>query len=302
MISKKTVLILGAGASQEYGYPLAEALKKEVLDKLKDEGVRRMMRDTHGFSDFLVDNFHSALQLSGFKYIEEFLSIRPEFQEIGKLLIAQVILEHEHIPSLFKDGLWYSYLFEAINESFLEIKDNKLSVITFNFDQSLETFLFNAVKNAYSKSEQDVLTELAHIPVLHVNGKVNDKLWQGVVSDLPTSSKITPELIKNAASGIKIVTDKDFSSGSLKRNIDSILDGSEVIVFLGFGFDDVNMKKLNISRLKGKTIIGSTYGIKPGEIRSIIRNSGDKIVLGKTKLVQALDVKGYLKESGALGF
>lgn len=293
MISKQTVLILGAGASVEYGYPLAIDLKKEILKKLQDTKVRVELKEWYGYSDFLLDNFALAFSQSGVNNIEDFILERNEFEEVGKLVLAKVLLEIENTTVPFKDEGWYQYLFNVMNDSFESFGQNNLSVITFNFDRSLEIFLYEALRNSYGKSHVEILSTLKNIPIIHIPGQVGNIPWQGTREQ---DTQISRTELLEATKGINIVQKLE-----INVQIQELLNSSEVIAFLGFGYDESSMKSLGISNLEDKIIMGSTFGLKPGEIKLIAKKSNGKITFPKTKIAQALDVKGFLKESGILG-
>ena len=74
--------------------------------------------------------------------VDAFLEHRPEYLQIGKLSIALCIMAHEHEKKLFNaQRNWYDYLRIKLNSSFDEFGDNKLSIITFNYDRSIEHYL-----------------------------------------------------------------------------------------------------------------------------------------------------------------
>ena len=297
MILRKTVLVLGAGASTSYGYPFGEKLKEEILGKIKNKDMRDALMQVHGFSEFTLDNFFTAFHLSSTKYIEDFLAERKEFEDVGKLVIAQVIKEYQNIEDLLKGYSWYSYLFNIMNDSFDNFGKNNLSIITFNFDLSLETFLFNALRNSYNKTELEVLNQIKLIPIVHFYGHVGKSKK---VNEIIYKSDVPRNLSKEDCDFIRIFDGKNNVADSNTQKVKTLLDDAEVIVFLGFGYDAINMQKLDINKLENKKIVGSSFGIKPGEIKSIIKNSGNKLVFPKTKIAQAMDTLGFLRESGAL--
>ncbi len=296
MISKRTVLILGAGASQPYGYPLHAEFKEEILRKLEDKASRTELSEHYGYSDFLIGNFASSFRWSGVDNIEEFLAARSEFGEIGKIAIAESILSREDKDILFRGESWYQYLYDAMNDSFESFAENKISFITFNFDRSLETFLFESLKNSYGKPEAEVVQRLKKIPVIHLRGQIWSLSRQGALGYGQQPSRTH---ILDAAKEIFIP--EGLEPDSRIEAARSILEDAEIIAFLGFGYDEGDMKRLGISELQGKTILGSTFGLKPGEIRAIASRSGGKISFPKTKIAQSLDALGFLKESGILG-
>jgi len=61
---------------------------------------------------------------------------------------------------MFERGDWYQYFCDKLNTSFEEFDQNKISIITFNYDRSLEHSLFTALKNSYGKNDRDCALKL----------------------------------------------------------------------------------------------------------------------------------------------
>lgn len=123
MFTEDTVFILGAGASWHYGYPTGEDLVKLVIDKadsfIKDINIKArhptktdydrpvvkvpdediIIFDYNKDRNDIINNcglLKDRLQASNAVVIDDFLSKQNEkIQEIGKFLIAWVILECE---------------------------------------------------------------------------------------------------------------------------------------------------------------------------------------------------------------
>ncbi|MGB4108186.1 MAG: hypothetical protein WBK55_10395 [Alphaproteobacteria bacterium] len=118
MFSKKTVFILGAGASWHYGYPTGEELVEEIIrrsDELiknassyryKASAVPQYIVDimneekissSHAWDKFTNDCKSLKEKLSDINplVIDYFLGRNKALQKIGKLLIAWIILERE---------------------------------------------------------------------------------------------------------------------------------------------------------------------------------------------------------------
>src|SRR6267378_303056 len=94
MIEKRTVLILGAGASMPYGFPSGSGLRRHIIEYL--------------------DELLSADTTS----IDVFLERRTEFVEIGKAAIAATLIPLEStrnlfqtwtLPSVLMSQTWYQY-------------------------------------------------------------------------------------------------------------------------------------------------------------------------------------------------
>lgn len=296
MITKQTVLILGAGVSRAYGFPLQIELKNEILLKLKDIKTRQALTESHGYSEFMIDNFASAFKKSGLDNIEQFLKERIEFEEIGKLVLAEIIISHEDIEVLFEPSDVYQYLYDVMNDSLEGFGKNELSIITFNFDRSLEIFLFEALKNSYGKKQQDIEMQLKQIPIFHVHGYIGNISKEGIATAADYGKKVSRQELVSIAS--KFTFD---NLDSVINQARKVLEDSEVIAFIGFGYADNDLKLLDINSLEGKTVLGSTFNLKPGEIAAIAKRMNGKIVFPKTKVAQSLNGVEFLKESGVLG-
>ncbi len=96
MITKKIVLVLGAGASKPYGYPVGEKLITYICKSLDDNNSKEFRElKKLGFEDKLIDSFKSELKNSQRASIDAFLEYRPDFERIGKFIIALSLLPCE---------------------------------------------------------------------------------------------------------------------------------------------------------------------------------------------------------------
>ena len=69
-------------------------------------------------------------------------------------------------------GDWYEYLSERLNPSFDEFEHNKLSIVTFNYDRSLEHYLFTSLRKWHRRSVDDCIEKFAKLPIIHVYGQL----------------------------------------------------------------------------------------------------------------------------------
>jgi len=105
-----------------------------------------------GFRSGDIEDFRNSLERSGRSSVDAFLEHRTEFLEVGKAAIAALLLPCEKEESLFdlnRDSRWYEYLFQKLNAGFEDFANNRIAFITFNYDRSLEFYLFTALKHAY---------------------------------------------------------------------------------------------------------------------------------------------------------
>jgi len=252
MITKSTVLVLGAGASEHLGYPLGRSLKDKIVHQLKDDpnSIRQLF--ALRLNEREIDQFTEALQLSGRKSVDEFLEHRKEFIDIGKAAIAQALIEYEDPGKLHPDGWidknlplnWFEYLWGKMSDcTFEQLGENKLSGITFNYDRALEMFLFTAIQHAYGKLESEAASALKLIPIIHVHGKLAHLPWEGQSHYRAYESLVDPTNIGIAMGKIKIIhesteDDPEFQAAS------ALLHEAERIYFLGFGYHAPNVRRL----------------------------------------------------------
>jgi hypothetical protein len=83
-----------------------------------------------------------------------FLERRTEYIGIGKAASAQALVKFEN-NRLFKyDDNWFRYLYNVhLATSFDKFSGNQLCVIPFNYDRTVEHFLFSSLKNGYGKND-----------------------------------------------------------------------------------------------------------------------------------------------------
>lgn len=288
MITRKTVLVLGAGASKPYGFPTGAELKDFICYGSYRFAGRDFLRDFDaetlchlGIAPNEVDKLTRSLNSSGRASVDAFLESRPDLLQIGKIMIARALLPIEQPKLLFQDwprrranpnsadrlmGNWYELLFGALTEgtsSFEELDLRHLKIITFNYDRSLEHFLFTAIANAYYKHEQEgkLAAKLGEMTVLHVHGSLGMLPWQA--TDKEENSvpyqRTNPSVrhLQLAANGIKVLHEDDAKSPESEQARAILADG-ECLYFLGFGYHRRNMERLGINVLGPKGNVGGT--------------------------------------------
>src|ERR1039458_10590252 len=173
MIEKPTVLILGAGASKPYDYPLGSELKSDIIKSLK------IMLETNtgwvtelGCDNDLIWDFISKFSASPRTSIDSFLNYqKKEFEKIGKIAIVDAISKCEDKNKFYpKNDDWYTYLANFLFDcSFDDISNNKIGIITYNYDRSLEFFLNYSLLASYDECDnpEECIAKLKEIPVVH---------------------------------------------------------------------------------------------------------------------------------------
>ena len=195
MIEEETVIILGAGSGQPFGLPTGEDLTREISFDFRNHFIE-FMDETYGKDDtrrgeILIDSQKLVESFSKSNLnIDSFLSINNELKEIGKIAILHRITLAENKSKLPWESRknssdWFLPLFRKMTSDILtkdgltRFGNNRVSFITFNYDRLLEHMLFENLTNSYMHaSRSDIIEHLAHIPIIHVYGKIADLPWQ----------------------------------------------------------------------------------------------------------------------------
>ena len=236
MIKEPAVLILGAGASMDYGFPSGAELLDDLVNFVSPDGFSRDLipwetrseerlhllafANTYSGSDIPWSNYKVSLEevhqfreeliFAAPSSIDDFLYHRSGFEKIGKLCIAlclssyekkgpefltekidmSTVSRHRDVANTSHKGLkirrgWYSHfwrrLYEntegkpnAVHDPIETIKTSlkNLTIITFNYDRSLEHFLFNAIKSLYGKDDVETSAILSNLTIHHVHGQL----------------------------------------------------------------------------------------------------------------------------------
>lgn len=273
MITEPTVFVLGAGASMPYGYPSGSELRDTICEYLSsNESSQFKYLYELGCKAADIRKFRTALLYSGKPSVDAFLEYRPEFLEIGRTAIAQVLIPCEQMSKLFtrspskkNDDRWYEYFYQQLDAPFENFDQNKVSIITFNYDRSLEHFLFTSLKHSYGKTDEECASKLQNIPIVHVYGQLDYLPWQKDGGRQYNYHYVVDDLLKSAKE-IKIVhEDVDLQNDPAFTKANSVLNEAKQIYFLGFGYHPQNVERLNIPSSSVKTHAGTAYDLEPAQ-------------------------------------
>jgi len=280
MIDKKTVFVLGAGASCPYGYPSGAVLRKQIcldfkkyiayLDDNMSDSLQRqsMLKNIHHFAKIFFKSSTGSIDL--------FLARNPQLSPTGKYIIAFKIFDDEHSSRFNEEALenqdWYFYLFRRLTKSATtwehipDLSDGKIGFVTFNYDRSLEYFLYESLRNSFTNApEHEIFRFLKGIKIVHVYGQIAPLEWQSPADYVPYAPKISESLLQKAAVNIKTIYEQKESPELNEAR--QLLAQAERIFFLGFGYAPENLEVLKLpDRTKRATeIYGTAFGLKPKE-------------------------------------
>ncbi|MDP6544056.1 MAG: hypothetical protein QGH60_08710 [Phycisphaerae bacterium] len=256
MIEKKTVLVLGAGASMHLKFPSGEELIGKILSNLENldpacgDRAKELVSLEYTMEELIP--FRDALQHCGLQSIDAFLERRPEFIDLGKAAIAQALIPSENAEYPWdhsgqwgpREDNWYTHLYGKMGGSFEEFGSNELSVITYNYDRSLDFYLLRCLENTYGKDASECWEALSAIPIIHLHGQLGS-LSPDADNYRPYGRTLDPEAIKICASSIKIISE-DIDSYPQFKEAHKLLAMAEQIFFLGFGYHEDNLKRLRL--------------------------------------------------------
>jgi hypothetical protein len=303
MITQRTLLVVGAGASHPYGYPLGTGLVDRIVAFSGQEGgLRRFSRDER-----LIDHFNYRLSHSDVGSIDAFLEANPEFADLGKLAIAATLTilgpPHDHVVDGGLD--WYRYLWGRMHEgakNFAEFKGNQIRVLTYNYDSSLERYLERVLGNYYTELgalEDGEIRKLAMtaVPVLHVHGDLAG-VEDTILPENDRSFFFGSDLVHKAARGIRIV--HEGAPDATYKLAHEWLRWADNVYFLGFGYHPTNLGRLRLPEIRNEPkhwarMMGTGYGMMNAEMERAFNNSGRMITY-----IHPLDSLAFLRTHAPL--
>jgi hypothetical protein len=288
ILKSRTVLVLGAGASCPYGFPSGFALRKLILEGLyaENSALFTFLRDNitgpNGIRAFR-DEFAASQMYS----IDAFLAQRPQFIDLGKTAIAAVLVQHERVDKLrgAEQDHWYQYLWNQIAVSPEALRSANLSIITFNYDRSLEYFLFDAIRATFHLTSPEAAETLLRIQIFHVYGMLGAPHFLSN-EGRPYSHELDATSIGIASAGIRVIPEQRDEGDQTLHFVFSELQQAQQICFLGFGYDRLNLRRLRMTEIAkrdptggfpthGKAILGTIYGLAKAEIIRVNRICGN---------------------------
>ncbi len=198
-----------------------------------------------------------------------------EFIEIGKSFIAYCLKKYEDEDKLFPphNSGWYQYLFnKMLPSSDEQFENNKITIITFNYDRSLEAYLHNTIMHRFNLSEADSLNILRKIGIIHPHGMLGgypeipySQCWK---KDKELNEEDT-QLLEKITNSIKIIHEISEAEDTFCSNEFEIahkaLQKTEKIYFLGFGFHEDNIRRFRFfseDNLEGKEVYSTCQGFQ----------------------------------------
>ena len=192
---------------------------------------------------------------------------------IGKTFIAKILISCEIDNNLrinIKEN-WYMHLFDHMKVSFEELGQNNISFITFNYDRSLEYYLFEAIKNQFDKEPEECTEMMKNFPIVHLYGQLDPLPWQESSGKEYSPTENIIDRLRAAPQNIKLISDeRDVEKSEYFQKAYKLIQEAERIFFLGFSFDETNLNRLSLLSITDrKQIFATVSGIDPSTLERI---------------------------------
>lgn len=325
MFNTETVIVVGAGASCELGFPAGHGLKRQIasyLDTYHDKTGKLVIEDDELREAFLLLGHEAALGqwLAASRRVSAGMAIAPSidnylhthsgnplFARCGKLAIISKILAAEKKSPLFAPrGMAPDLSREVIEASWLPRfawqlvvdvpKDDakhifdKLSFVIFNYDRCVEHYLYFGLQAYYDLTDAEAANILNRVTFYHPYGTVGRLPWQvgdGVAAEFGADPDAA-ELIK-LSDGIRTFTESVEKNDHLWAAREAYLNCKQVL-FLGLSFGKQNMKLLKTPKHEAGQYVPQgrrVYGTSFGV-------SEDDQAVFKTRILQSWPARSHL--------
>lgn len=297
MFRAQTVVVVGAGASAELGFPLGNALLRDIANRLDisyrfgqlergDHVIAQALRSRLDASSDVTDfneHLHSAWQIvrssSQGISIDNVLDALedPKASLVGKFAIVRSILEAEQNSPLSEwsrdrpgdinfatvKDTWLDKITKVLTEGarvskLNEVFDN-LTFINFNYDRTLEQFLPFSIANYLGVRPQAVEEVFSTLPVYRPYGKAGSLPWQIDGRHVPYGM-CNSDAVQIAAQSILTFTEQ-ISDRDLMSGMKSAIANADRIIFLGFGFHRQNLALFKCKAQPHLQVLATALGI-----------------------------------------
>jgi hypothetical protein len=297
MFNRRTLFVCGAGTSYEAELPLGVELAENIV-KMTD--IRFGNGGHDGDGDFaLYEDIKQAVPLPtnehqkaaliihnglGFaQSIDDFLDQHRTNEHVnfyGKATIVKAVLEAEAKSKLYVDqnraqrfyadqvrGTWFVKFMYMLGrgvpkENVREIFDN-VSFVIFNYDRCIEHFLLHALQRAYNISDNEALSILDDLSIIHPYGSV------GSLREIPFGA--TSVNCAQLAKRIKTYTEQE-AAGDIINEIQVEVARASCVIFLGFAYHPQNVRLFQPpDKMTHRPIYGTAYKMSDSDVRIVTR-------------------------------
>lgn len=314
MIKNKTTIIVGAGASVDVGFPVGKDLKLDIAKilevetsrfhiTLKNQDMNKCLQalsknSSSSFAELAQKSNYISKQMKKAASIDNFLHAKradPDILAIGKLAIALVISQCEHNSILsikpnetrdlsradkyflsdFMNLFIRGHSFDDLGKS-----AENLSFIIFNYDRCVEHYVYHWLTEYF---DEDCNALFNKITFQHTYGSLGDYQpgRDAFHKNRPEGPFLNAHLdLPPIAELLKVFTEQE--SSDVLASIEQIVRISSALIFLGFAYEEQNMRFFPRSDNINKQVFGTTFGFSEADQKSIstylMRQFGNGIV------------------------
>jgi hypothetical protein len=167
----------------------------------------------------------------------------------------------------------------------------KLSILTFNYERSIEYYLRTAFQRRYGCSQDEAEALVSQIEIIYLNGNLGDLPSKQTNGGRRFSPDIHSEIIEGAVQSLRFVHEK-FDVDRFRR-AHAILEGARNVCFLGFSFHQLNVERLlppgGFKNAEGR-IFGTAYKMGAAEMERAKRRFPVRLELSD------LDCEKFLRD------
>lgn len=266
MLKSHTTLILGAGASRAYGFPAGQDLLNALLQG--DGAFTQLLMDL-GRDAQEWERVQDTLYRFQPESVDEFLARYPEHAELTKMAIAFWLTKFENVKAHQNPNnadSWYRFVLKDVLDNDPLLGDGLLSVVTFNYDLSLEAYMVETLRVRRKISVERAREGVAKLRIQHIYGNLGTTLATHQAGR-PYGPISTPEALRAAAEGISTCFEPESRDAVVVAK--NLINESANVLFLGFGFSNENLQRLDLRNcLKaGARVIASLYRCPDGLAR-----------------------------------
>jgi len=276
-LAKKTVYIIGAGASYEANLPTGDQLKGKIADLLDmrfdfgkqikgdydiQQALRQYTSEGQSLNTYVYQCQHISENMPLAISIDNFIDTERDNGELalcGKLAIVKSILEAEKNSSLFFDpnrnqrkfdfsaleNTWYLSFFRTLTENCnaeeLINRFESITLVIFNYDRCIEHFLHHALMSYYRLDSSHAAQLVLSLKIIHPYGTVGSLGWsdQRSLTAVDFGGELHNSQLINYSERIRTFTEGAHSE--YMSELVSAMRFTERLVFLGFAFHRLNM-------------------------------------------------------------
>ncbi len=205
------------------------------------------------------DTFRDAFAKSGAQTIDLFIQSlgRDHEKHQAHIAVATIFLHCEARASLQIND-WYRELWnEILRQGGKTFPAGSLSVITFNYDRSLERYLAEKAEAAFGFSFDKAAEWISRIQISHIYGQIGSLRRDDGDAFIPWGST-HPNNLWKASGMLKLAKPRIDGAECAWCNS---LRNAEKVIFLGFGFWPENIKLVQPHIPASASVYGSCLGL-----------------------------------------